>query len=117
LDAPFFPARHLDAKTYGVETCYLGAIGHGADPRVKRSVYVARGLNINFLKKKEPNCKKLRPPTMYPYSSVVEVKSPSRTNFCIWPVLSFVVSGLAKNTIISDTTNQDENDSTTTAAQ
>ena len=53
---------------------------------------------------------------MYPYSSVVEVKSPSRTNFCIWPALCFMVSGLAKNTIISDTTNQDENDSTTMGA-
>ena len=41
LDVPFCPARHLDAKTYGAETCYLGAVGHGADPRVQRSVYIA----------------------------------------------------------------------------
>jgi len=33
LDAPFCPARHLGAKTYGAETCYLGAVGHGADPK------------------------------------------------------------------------------------
>ena len=32
LDATFFTARHLGAKTYGAETCYLGAVGHGADP-------------------------------------------------------------------------------------
>ena len=32
LDAPLFPARHLGAKTYCAETCYLGAVGHGADP-------------------------------------------------------------------------------------
>ena len=66
MDAPFFPARHLDAKTYGVETCYLGAIGHGADPRVKRSVYVVRGLNINFLKKKRAKLQKIEAPYHVP---------------------------------------------------
>ena len=33
LDAPFCPARHLGAKTYGAETCYLGAVGNDADPK------------------------------------------------------------------------------------
>jgi len=39
LDAMFFTARHLGAKTYCAETCYLGAVGHGADPQ---------GLKINL---------------------------------------------------------------------
>jgi hypothetical protein len=28
-------ARHLGPMTYVTETCYLGATGHGADPRVQ----------------------------------------------------------------------------------
>ena len=40
LDAPFCSARHLGVKTYGAETCYLGAVGNGADLRVQRPVYV-----------------------------------------------------------------------------
>ena len=39
LDAAFFPTRHLGAKSYGAGTCYLGAVGHGADPQ---------GLKINL---------------------------------------------------------------------
>jgi hypothetical protein len=43
LDALLFLARHLGAKTYGTETCYLSAVGHNINPRVLRSVYIAQG--------------------------------------------------------------------------
>ena len=57
LDAPFCPAMHLGAMSYGAETCYLGAVGNGTDPQDPK-ISLPRGLNINFLKKNGRNTKK-----------------------------------------------------------
>jgi hypothetical protein len=36
---------------YGVDQCYLDAVGHGAEQRVKKREYFFRGLNVIFLYK------------------------------------------------------------------
>jgi hypothetical protein len=49
MSAPRLPwGYHLGAMAYGAETCYLGAIGHGADPRSKRGNTSLRDLNMSF---------------------------------------------------------------------
>jgi len=51
------PPPDLGAMTYGAETCYLGAVGHGAEKKVQSRFYVAQGVNVIFYKK-GPNCKR-----------------------------------------------------------
>jgi hypothetical protein len=43
---------------HGAETCYLGAMSHGADPSVQIREYVLQGLNVNFFPEKGLKCKR-----------------------------------------------------------
>lgn len=39
---------YIGAMVYGADQCYLDAVGHGAEQRVKKREYFFRGLNVIF---------------------------------------------------------------------
>jgi hypothetical protein len=46
------PPPDLGAMNYGAETCYLGAVGYGAEKKVQSRFYVAQEVNVFFFTKK-----------------------------------------------------------------
>jgi hypothetical protein len=42
------PPPDLGGMNYGAETCYLGAVGHGAEKKVQSRFYVAQEVNVFF---------------------------------------------------------------------
>jgi len=44
---------------YGAETCYLGAIDHGADPRVQKRKLNIQGYKCEYILGKKSNNKKI----------------------------------------------------------